>query len=71
MGVLDMLLNDGNTTLVGVLVFLLWQPPPDSAENEGSRDSATFMRKVPEPLRQRCMRVRNSGASAPAGTSRV
>ena len=29
------------------------------------------MRKVPEPLRQRLMRSRNSGVSAPDGTSRV
>ena len=42
-----------------------------SAVNEGRALSATFIRKVPEPLRQRVMRSRNSGASAPAGTSRV
>ena len=34
------------------------------AAKSGSSDSATFMRKVPEPQRQRSMRSRNSAGSA-------
>ena len=48
-----------------------WSPGPGSALNEGSADSATFMRKVPEPLRQFLMRSRNGFGNASAGTSRV
>ena len=33
-----------------------WSPSPGSTEKSGSRDSATFMRKVPEPQRQWRMR---------------
>ena len=41
-----------------------------NAVKEGRADSATLIRNVPEPLRQRAMRSRNGG-SAPAGSSRV
>lgn len=44
-----------------------WSPSPGNAVNEGRALSATFIRKVPEPLRQFLMRARNAAGTASAG----
>ncbi len=43
---------------------------PGSAVKLGSSESATFMRKVPEPQRHPCMRRRNAGSRASAAIIR-
>ena len=43
---------------------------PGRAVKLGRRDSAMFIRKVPEPQRQRAMRAAKSAATASFGTMR-
>ena len=45
-------------------------PGPGSTLKSGNRDSATFMRKVPEPQRQLAIRSRVAGGTASAGSRR-
>ncbi len=47
-----------------------WSPCPGSTLKSGSRDSATFMRNVPEPQRQFAIRSRVAGGTSAGSSNR-
>src|SRR3712207_7478997 len=46
-----------------------WSPGAGRQAKRGSSDRATFMRKVPEPERYRCIRSRKSAGNTAASSS--